>query len=81
MLIAGSILNPTMSFWHLYDNVLMLLWVGGLSMFILSFTLCGLGTCSSKVIAYCGIFTLVVFVIWFIGPTASMDFSLESGNW
>jgi len=42
MLIAGAIFNSQMSFWHLYDNILMLLWVGGGSMFILGFTLCGL---------------------------------------
>lgn len=81
MLIAGPIFNPQMSFWHLYDNALMLLWMSGGSMFILSFTLCSLEACSPKVIWKLGIFTLAVFLIWFLGPTANVDFSLESGNW
>ncbi len=50
-------------------------------MFILSFTLCSLEACSPKVIWKLGIFTLAVFLIWFLGPTANVDFSLESGNW
>ncbi len=81
MLIAGSIFNPQMSFWHLYDNLLMLLWIGGGSLFITSFTLCGLEACTPKLIWQSGVFTLIVFLIWFFGPTAAMDFSLESGNW